>query len=404
MSIICIETELIILYTTFVENSLMNSHTSRHICPEETPHAIIYKITETHQVITLFLQTMSRVLVFTQPYKVGFEDYEDRSLKPDEIRLRTLYSGISAGTELTAYRGSNPYLHKHWDPDRRLFFPAEQVSLSYPISGWGYEEVGEVIELGADVEGVTLGDVVYGIWGHRTHHIIETRYAHQHTLPKNLEPIFGVFHRIGAIALNGVHDARIRIGETVVVFGLGTLGQIVGQLACQSGSRVIGVDLLEMRLELAQSNGAVDVALNAHDGEVAERIRALTGNNGADVAIEVSGSTTALNEAVRSVAYSARVIALGFYQGESGGLYLGEEFHHNRVNIVCSQISGTNPELTYRWNQQRLAQTFMDLQANGVVNLQPIISHVIPFEHAAEAFQIIDEQPEEALQVILQFT
>ena len=107
---------------------------------------------------------------------------------------------------------------------------------------------------------------------------------------------------------------------------------------------------------------------------------------------------------IRDRAYSARVIALGFFQGETGGLYLGEEFHHNRVNIVCSQISGTNPELTYRWNQQRLAQTFMDLQANGVVNLHPIISHVIPFEHAAEAFRILDEQPKEALQVILQFT
>ena len=112
----------------------------------------------------------------------------------------------------------------------------------------------------------------------------------------------------------------------------------------------------------------------------------------------------ALKEAVRAVAYSAKVIALGFFQGEAMGLYLGEEFHHNRVNIVGSQIFGTDPELTYRWNRLRLAQTFMRLQAKGVINLRPIISHVIPFEQAAEVFQILDEQPEQAMQVVLQFT
>jgi len=105
---------------------------------------------------------MGKVLVFTQPRTVGFESYEDRPLKPREVRLRTLYSGISAGTELTAYRGSNPYLHKQWDPSRKLFIPAQQPSLTYPVSGWGYEEVGEVVELGSEVQAVSIGDVIFG--------------------------------------------------------------------------------------------------------------------------------------------------------------------------------------------------------------------------------------------------
>src|SRR5215207_11333958 len=76
---------------------------------------------------------MGRVVVFTEPKTVGFESYDDPPLKPHEVRLRTLYSGISAGTELTAYRGSNPYLHKQWDSGRKLFIPAEQPSLTYPV-------------------------------------------------------------------------------------------------------------------------------------------------------------------------------------------------------------------------------------------------------------------------------
>jgi threonine dehydrogenase-like Zn-dependent dehydrogenase len=136
----------------------------------------------------------------------------------------------------------------------------------------------------------------------------------------------------------------------------------------------------------------------------AEPTSELTENRGADLAIEVTGAAPALNQAVRSVAYSARVIAMGFFQGEATGLFLGEEFHHNRVNIVGSQISGTDPDLSYRWNRLRLTQSFMRLQAEGVVDLQPRISHVIPFENAGEAFRILDQEPENALQVVLDFT
>ena len=347
---------------------------------------------------------MGKVVLFTQPRTVGFESYDDPPLEPHQVRLRTLYSGISAGTELTAYRGSNPYLHKQWDASRKLFLPAEQPTLQYPVSGWGYEEVGEVIELGSEVQGVSMGDIIYGTWGHRTHHIIGEDYARDRIQAKSLDPIFGIFSQIGSIAMNGVHDARIRIGETVALFGMGTLGQIVGQLARKSGARVVAIDRFESRLKIAEQSGAADVILNAGEGQVAERIRSITENCGADVAIEVTGSTVALNEAVRSVAYSAKVVALGFFQGESAGLFLGEEFHHNRINIVGSQIFGTDPELTYRWNRLRLVQTFMRLQAERVVDLKPIISHVIPFEQAGEAFRILDQEPENALQVVLDCT
>jgi len=347
---------------------------------------------------------MGKVVVFTNPKTVDFELYDDRPLESHEVRLQTLYSGISAGTELTAYRGSNPYLHKQWDPTRKLFIPGDQTSLTYPVSGWGYEEVGEVIELGSEVKDVSISDVIFGTWGHRTHHIVEESYARDRLQARSLDAVFGIFSQIGAIAINGVHDARIRIGETVAVFGMGTLGQIVGQLARRSGAKVVGVDRFEKRLEIALQSGAADIVLNASNTEVAEHIRSMTDNRGADVAIEVTGSTQALQQAVRSVAYSSKVIAMGFFQGEASGLFLGEEFHHNRVNIVGSQISGSDPELTYRWNRLRLIQSFMRLQADGLIDLKPIISHVIPFDDAGDAFRILDEEPEKALQVVLDFT
>ena len=347
---------------------------------------------------------MRRIAIaFTGPRTIGFIEEEDRALEEGEVRLRTLFSGISTGTELTAFRGTNPYMQKRWDESLRLFVddPTHE-SMQYPLKGWGYEEIGEVVEVGPGAEDVPLGGLVYSTWGHRTIHIGKAVNARQRQLPAHVDPILGIFSQIGAIALNGVLDSAIRLGEWVVVFGLGVVGQLVAQLARLSGATVIGVDLLPLRLDMARRLG-IDHVIDARDGGVAETIKALTDGKGADVCIEASGATQALHEAIRACAYSARVVALGFYQGNAQGLYLGEEFHHNRINLVCSQISGVAPELQHRWDRLRLVQTFMGLVAQDKVQLHPLITHVRPAAEAPALFALIDERPAEVLQAVLDF-
>jgi threonine dehydrogenase-like Zn-dependent dehydrogenase len=219
-----------------------------------------------------------------------------------------------------------------------------------------------------------------------------------------LDPILAIYSHLGPIALNGILDANIHVGETVAVFGLGVVGQVSAPLARLSGAHVIGVDLIEKRLQLAIDLGAIEHGFHPGERSPAEIIKELTRGRGADVTFEASGSAHALHEAVRATAYSARVVALGFYQGQAQGLSLGEEFHHNRISIVCSQISNVDPALSYRWDRLRLIHTIMDLQAQGSLNLRPVITHVIPFHEAARAFQILDETPEQALQIVLDFS
>jgi len=347
---------------------------------------------------------MSEVLVFTQPRTINFDIVEDRPLGAKEVRVRTLYSGISAGTEMTAYRGSNPYLSRQWDAKNRLFRPSDSPSQPYPLVGWGYEEVGEVIEVNSEVTSLKVGDIVYGTWGHRTQHILQEDYGNQRIKPDGLDPILAIYSHIGPIALNGILDANIHVGESVAVFGLGVVGQVIAQLARLSGARVFGVDLIEKRLKLAAELGAIDYGFGSGDGSPAEKIKEMTDGRGADVTFEVSGSAKALNEAVRATAYSARVVVLGFFQGEAQGLWLGEEFHHNRISLVCSQISNVDPALSYRWDRMRLIHTIMELQAQGSLNLRPVITHVIPFKEAAQGFQLLDETPDQALQIVLDFS
>ena len=348
---------------------------------------------------------MARVVTIAAPRTVLLEEEPDRPLAPHEVRIETLYSGISAGTELTAYRGSNPYLDKRWDPDRRLFLAGDGTTFAYPLRGWGYEEVGRVVEMGQDVarrEGALReGALVYGTWGHRSHHVASAEEAAAKLLPRGLPPVAGLLSHVGPIALNGVLDAAPRLGETVAVFGLGVVGQLVARLAAASGARVIGVDRSPFRLAAARAAGAVAHALDARDRAAGEAIKDLTDGRGADVAIEAAGAAPALHEAVRSVAYGATVVVLGFVQGDAVGLRLGEEFHHNRVRLVSSQISGVAAELSRRWDRARLIRTVMDLQADGRLDARSLVSDVVPWERAPEAFRRLDEEAVGTLLVVL---
>jgi threonine dehydrogenase-like Zn-dependent dehydrogenase len=344
---------------------------------------------------------MGSMVSFTSPCVAEVVPDEERPLGPDDVRLRTLFSGISAGTELTAYRGSNPYLTKRWDDERRLFVDGS-TSFEYPVDGWGYEEVGEIVEVGDAVTDLQPGERVWGTWGHRTGTVQPASRAADRLLGRYVDPRIGIFSQIAAIGLNVVLDADIHVGETVAVFGLGVPGQIVAQLARLNGATVIGVDGIGARRELASELGA-DVVLDAGEGEVAEQIRALTSGRGADVCLEVTGNYRALHEAIRAVAYSSRVCAAGFMQGDGVGLRLGEEFHHNRVNIVCSQISGVSPSLQHRWDGYRLARTAMDLATAGRLRVLDLITHTYPLAEAGTAFTLLHESPEQALQVLLSF-
>ncbi|MGX5187690.1 zinc-dependent alcohol dehydrogenase [Streptomyces avermitilis] len=348
---------------------------------------------------------MERVVQFTAPRQVEVAEHARVALPSGHLRVRTRYSGISAGTELTAYRGTNPYLTRTWDAEARLFREGS-AGIAYPVAGWGYSEVGEVTEVAPELAGTpglpAVGDLVWGIWGHRSEGIVPAERLIGHTLPAGLEPLAGAFARVGAIAYNAVLAGGIHVGEDVAVFGQGVIGLLATRLAQLNGARVTAIDALDGRLETAKQYGA-HRTLNARTDSVAERIREATAGVGADLAIEISGAYPALHEALRSVAVGGRVVASGFYQGDGIGLRLGDEFHHNRVQLICSQIGGVPPQLSGRWSVERLQQTFLRLVAEGQVNVASLVSHVVPAADAADAYVLLDERPADALQVVLEF-
>jgi 2-desacetyl-2-hydroxyethyl bacteriochlorophyllide A dehydrogenase len=352
---------------------------------------------------------VSRFLRIVAPRTVAVVDTPSPRLEAGQVRVRTIYSGISAGTEMTAYRGTNPYLTSTWDPAARLFEPGN-AGLNYPLDAWGYSEVGEVIEVApaAPVEGtepaapVSVGDVVWGIWGHREEGILPAESLRGHVLPAGMDPLAGAFVRVGAIALNAVLAADLGPGTAVAIFGQGVIGLLATRFAVQNGATVIAVDGIASRRDQAMRWGARRAL--APSDELATEIRALTGGRGADVAIELSGNYRALHEATRAVGAEGTVVAAGFYQGEAAGVRFGEEFHHNRVQLLASQIGSVPNRLRSRWDVPRLQETVVDFLSRGLVDAPSIVTHQFSLADSAKAYELLDADPASALQVVLEFS
>lgn len=212
----------------------------------------------------------------------------------------------------------------------------------------------------------------------------------------------GTFIPLGSVACNALLDGEHSFGNVLVIFGAGVIGQMLTQMARMAGfGMVIVVDLLSNRLELAKESGA-DIVLKADEvKDIAVEVRKNTNNKGADLVIECSGAYQALHQAIRCAVYNGTVVVSSFYTGEGKGLSLGEEFHHNRIKLVSSQMGGINPALSGNWDSLRRTEYVIGLLNN--LNLKPLITHRIPFNEAASAYEILDKKPNEAMQVVLEY-
>jgi 2-desacetyl-2-hydroxyethyl bacteriochlorophyllide A dehydrogenase len=307
-----------------------------------------------------------------------------------EVRIRAVASAISQGTEMLVYRGQVP-------DDLPLDLPTLAGSFSFPVK-YGYALVGHVIDTGAGAGHLAAGDAVFALHPHQEVALAPANLVVR--LPDGLDPTLGVFTANLETALNVVHDAPLRLGESVVVFGLGTVGLLIAQLLRLAGAGlVIGVDPIARRREIALALG-VDLTLLPDEG-LRERIHELTSGRGADIAVEVSGAASALQAAIDSVAVEGTVVVASWYGTKPVALTLGGHFHRGRVRLRSSQVGRIGPEQSARWDHQRRSETVAGLLPR--MQLDPLVTHRVPFAEADSAYRLIDEHPEEVVQVVLEY-
>jgi NADPH:quinone reductase-like Zn-dependent oxidoreductase len=324
--------------------------------------------------------------------------YPAAPLLDGHVRVRTVRSAISPGTEMTFFGrdATNVYLHKRWNEELRLFEPGVP-SMEYPVV-FGYRASGEVVESRAD--SVPVGHRVYGNWRHTELSEMPAQRALDQTLPDDLSWDDGAdVGQMGPICVNAfAFVEQEHVGEPVVVFGAGPVGLITAQVArAQGAGRVYVVDRLANRLAVAESLGLEPVEA-AEGVDVAVTLKRRHGSEGIPVALECTGSTSALNEAIRVVKRRGLVVAAGFYQGEGRGLLLGDEFHHNGVRVICGQIGNVHPTLS--WPELR-ARTIAIARSGSVV-LGGLPRMTVPVERIAEGFDALT-RPAEVLQVAVSY-
>jgi 2-desacetyl-2-hydroxyethyl bacteriochlorophyllide A dehydrogenase len=331
----------------------------------------------------------ARAVWFTAPRTAALREEIVPSPGPREVRVETIVSAVSAGTEMLVYRGEVP-------EDLPLDLPTLEGSYSLPIK-YGYAAVGKILDKGPDVEHLSPGDYIFVHHPHQEVFVVPARMPVR--LPEGLDPLLGVFIANLETALNVVHDTPVRLGETALVFGQGVVGLLVARLMKLAGAGpVMVVDPLERRRKLALAAGADD----AFEPEgLNERVMEITGGRGTDVAVETSGSGAALQGAIDAVATEGTVVVASWYGTKPVTLALGGHFHRGRVKLRSSQVGRLNPELAPRWDRDRRMHTVLGLLSE--LDLEDLISHRIPFERAPEAYRLLDERPGELVQVVVTY-
>lgn len=324
-----------------------------------------------------------RAIWFTGPRQIELRPADVREPTASEVVVEAATSLISAGTEMVVYRGET-------SPQDRM--PAtSEGTFPFPVK-YGYQVVGKVVTAGAD-SGFSVGERVFARHPHQERFTITAQPNFLVRLPSDLDDESATLINLTRVALTGLLDVPVRVGEVAVVFGQGIVGMMCARLARLSAAAVVVVDRFPKRRELALKYGA-DAAVEPSDA--ASAVAEISGGRGADVVYEASGAAAALQSALEVVAIEGEIVAVSLYGTTPVPLRLVPEFHYRRPRITSSQAGDQR-----RWDWVRRTEATVSLLRKLTVT--EMISIRVPFAEASRAYSLIDRNPEENLGVLLTY-
>lgn len=266
----------------------------------------------------------------------------------------------------------------------------------YPIP-LGNMQLGTVVEMHASCRSLRLGDRVFFSGGFQPVSAVSEHEAW--VLEPGMPWKAALLLDPAEFALGAVRDAGLRFGDRAAVFGMGAIGLVAVQLARAAGAGfVAAIDPLPNRREAAQACGA-DLVLDPKGQDVGLRLREATEGMGVDVAIEFSGSTDALQAAIRGVGYLGTIVCGAFPPPYGAGLDFGGEAHMNRPRIVfsraCSDPSPDHP----RWDHRRIQRACYQAIRRGLLDGEPVIGPIVRFEDLLDEYPLIANQPDRAIKL-----
>lgn len=308
---------------------------------------------------------------FVAPRSVEIRQCELPEPGAGQVLVRTVFSGISPGTELLAYRGE---IDETVALDETL--PALSGRFSYPFR-YGYSCVGR-LEGG---DGLAEGALVFAFHPHQDRFVVAVEDA---LSLGDIDPRIATLFPLVETALQVSLDADITPDTAVVVAGLGVVGILVAILLQRGGAQVVGSEPLSWRRGLAASLGIETVTPEDLDSSV-ERT---TGGRGIPLLIEASGNPLALTNGLPVLAHEGTALVVSWYGTKSVALPLGAEFHRRRLTIRSTQVSTIPARLAGEWSRERRRRAALELMSE--LPLAELATHEFPFAEANVAYQQVD--------------
>ena len=332
-----------------------------------------------------------KTLYFTAPRQVELREEDLPALGAEDVLVETTCSAISAGTEMLVYQGRFPR-----DLETDASIASLRGGFKYPMA-YGYASVGIVKQTGAGVDPSWQDKTVFAFQPHTSHFI--TTIDSLFPIPPSLAPDSACFLPNMETAVNLVQDGAPIFGERVLVLGQGIVGLLTTSLLREFPLDIlVTADCYPLRCESSPVSSRL--SFDPHAPNFHRQARELL-KQGADLTFELSGNTTALNDAIALTTFSGRIVIGSWYGEKQVEVNLGGTFHRSRIRLISSQVSTIAPELDGRWDKARR----FDVAWKALERIKPEkwITHRFSIHDAAEAYRLLDEQPQETIQIIFDY-
>ncbi len=345
------------------------------------------------------------------------------------VLVKVAYSCISAGTEMTGIKSSGQTIIQRAlrQPQnikkglnmikQKGILKTKNVLQSTLESGspTGYSAAGTVVEVGAQIEDIKIGDrVACAGAGYANHaEYIEVPKNLVVKIPKDLSFKEASTVTLGSISMQGVRRAEVKLGENIAIIGMGILGQIASQMVTAAGARVIAIDLDDRRLTIAQANGAKYI-LNPTKENIVDEVIKITEGYGVDSVIitAATSSKEPLAQAFQMCRKKGRVILVGvvgmeinredMYKKELD-FYISTSYGPGRYDPNYEEKGIDYPYHYVRWTENRNMQEYLKMLSEGKIKLNNIIEKVYKIEEATQAYQEFEKEENKPLIVLLKY-
>ena len=289
----------------------------------------------------------------------------------DQVLVRTLYSGISRGTESLVFRGRVPR-----SQFQTMRAPFQDGEFPAPVK-YGYMSVGRV-EAGPEA---LIGQTVFCLYPHQDLYCVPDTAVT--SVPANVPPGRAILAANMQTAVTAVWDAGVSVGDRVVVIGAGVVGLLIAWVCRQlPGADVLVVDIDPARELVAKRLGLTCLTRAPNETR-------------ADVVVHASGRPDGLATALTLAAMEATIIDVSWYGDTPVALPLGEAFHSQRLTVRSSQVSRIPPDRVSRWSHARRAALALELLADPALDL--LITGESDFEDLPNVLATLSQDPTGAL-------